>query len=124
MRSSVGSITAFTRGDREADVRAAAESRIARSWNEARRAAVARAFGATGQVGAQEVADGVTRALDAYRAAWLAMRVDAWAATNLRGEQTREVLDRRLACLDRLADQMGALVAIFHVHQNEIVALA
>jgi tetratricopeptide (TPR) repeat protein len=116
-----GAVLATRAEDRSADVRAAAESRIARAWSPTRRAAVDSAFAATRHPAATEVASGIARSLDAYRAAWLTMRVDAWAATNLRGEQSRDVLDRRLACLDRLADQLGALVAVFEtVQQAEV----
>jgi eukaryotic-like serine/threonine-protein kinase len=110
--ASAAAILATRDGDRSADVRAAAESRISRAWSPARRASLAAALAATHHPAAAEVTAGIARALDTYRTAWLAMRVDAWAATNLRGEQSRDVLERRLSCLDRLADQLGALVAV------------
>ncbi len=52
------------------------------------------------------------RVLDAYRAEWLAQRVDAWAATHVRGEQSRVLLERRLGCFDDLADDLAAIVRL------------
>jgi tetratricopeptide (TPR) repeat protein len=51
-------------------------------------------------------------ALDRYRDAWLAMRIDAWRATNRRKEQSARVLELRMRCLDRLADEMDAFLQI------------
>jgi tetratricopeptide (TPR) repeat protein len=51
-------------------------------------------------------------ALDGYRDAWLAMRIDAWRATNGRREQSQRLLELRMRCLDRLADEMNAFLQI------------
>jgi tetratricopeptide (TPR) repeat protein len=104
---------AIARAPDPADLaRAATEQRIAAVWNPATAAALQGRYFASGSSLAGERAASTTRLLDAYRAAWAAQRLDAWSATHVRGEQTPEALERRLACLDRLADAMGGLVAL------------
>ncbi|HTE51885.1 MAG TPA: tetratricopeptide repeat protein [Kofleriaceae bacterium] len=110
--------------DGSAEVRAAAESRIARAWNDQRHAEVVRAFTATGNPAAADVAGAVTRALDRYRDDWMTMRLDAWAATHLRGEQSGELLERRLVCLDRAADDLAVLVALMVTFDRKEVGRA
>ncbi|HEY8145941.1 MAG TPA: serine/threonine-protein kinase [Kofleriaceae bacterium] len=107
--------------DQVADVRSAAASRIARAWGDRQRAELAAGLRATAYPAADEMFAAVTRALDGYRDGWLAMRVDAWAATHLRGEQNAEMLERRLDCLDRLADQLGATVTALTAAEREQV---
>jgi tetratricopeptide (TPR) repeat protein len=101
--------------DRLAAARAATERRIAAAWNPATALVLRGRFAATGMPLAGERVATTTRLLDDYRAAWAAQRVDAWAATHLRGEQTAQVLERRFACFDRLADAMAGLVAVLLV---------
>lgn len=94
------------------DVRVAAETRVARAWNPARRAQLEAAFVATGAPAAAERAASAAATLDRYRADWLSQRLDAWAATHDRGVQSLTVLEQRIACFDRLADAMGELVSV------------
>ncbi|TMQ13420.1 MAG: serine/threonine protein kinase [Deltaproteobacteria bacterium] len=91
----------------------ATEARIAAAWNPGRAAVLRARFLATGTPLAAERAATMARLLDAYRADWTTQRLDAWSATRLRGEQTPEILERRLACFDQLADAMGRLVGLF-----------
>jgi eukaryotic-like serine/threonine-protein kinase len=92
--------------------RSAAEQRIARAWSPTRRAELHTAFARSGYPLAASREAELAAALDAYRAAWLAERLDAWTATNVRGEQSVERLDRELACFERLADQLDAFVTL------------
>ena len=110
--------------DEVGEVRSAAASRIGRAWGEPQRAALTASLCATGHPGADGMLTALTRALDGYRDGWLALRVDAWAATHLRGEQTADMLERRLACLDRLADQLGATVAALATIERDRVPTA
>ena len=95
-----------------AEARAAGEQRIAQAWGPAQRERLIAGFVASGVPNAEERATATAKVLDAYRASWLAHRDDAWAATHVRGEQSLELLEKRLACLDRLADSMSALAAL------------
>ena len=64
-----------------------------------RRAATRAAFVKTGVASAADAWDRAARMLDRYTADWLRMYVDTCAATQLRGEQSAEVLDLRMDCL-------------------------
>ncbi|HTE56285.1 MAG TPA: tetratricopeptide repeat-containing protein kinase family protein, partial [Kofleriaceae bacterium] len=99
-------------GDPERMVLSAGESRIAGAWNASTRAELLTALTRSGHPAAAAIEARVAAALDAYRAAWLAMRVDAWRATYLRDEQPADLLELRMACLDRLADELDAFVRL------------
>ena len=103
-----GVLATRTRYDRAA-VAAAAAERIDRAWSPERAAALQRAFVATGAPVAAERAAAAITAFDAYRAEWLSARVNAWAATHARDEQTPELLELRIACFERLAEVLGGL---------------
>ncbi|HVZ86794.1 MAG TPA: serine/threonine-protein kinase [Polyangia bacterium] len=79
--------------------------RAARAWGPDRRAAVAHAFDASGNKNAASVLASVSSSIDDYVARWEAMYRETCEATQVRGEQSAEVLDLRMSCLDeRLAD--------------------
>ncbi len=86
-----------------------------------------RAFLATAKPYAAAAFEGASRILDNYTASWTAMYVDICEATHVRGEQSPEVLDLRMACLlDGLAD-LRALTQLFRnadagVVQNAVTA--
>jgi tetratricopeptide (TPR) repeat protein len=82
-------------------------------WDEPTAAAVARSFAATGRAHAADSAARVKRQLDARAAAWVAMRSEACAATQVRREQSERLLDLRMQCLDRRLAEMKALTALF-----------
>jgi tetratricopeptide (TPR) repeat protein len=54
----------------------------------------------------------VTTLLDEYRREWLATRVDACAATNVRKEQSAKLLDLRVRCLARRRRELGELTRV------------
>jgi tRNA A-37 threonylcarbamoyl transferase component Bud32/tetratricopeptide (TPR) repeat protein len=85
---------------------------LAGVWDDARRASVAAALRASGGDGAARAAQTFTSALDEYTASWTRTRQDACEATRIRGEQSEELLDRRMACLDRRLSEAGALVDV------------
>jgi tetratricopeptide (TPR) repeat protein len=81
-----------------------APAELAAAWGPAARAAVERAFLASGKPYAAEVLATVTARLDAYGAGWSSMRTEACEATHHRGTQSATLLDLRMRCLDgRLA---------------------
>ncbi len=96
--------------------------RVAGAWGPDPRTAVARAFAATGNRHAGTALAGVTSLLDRYAAHWTEMYTEACEATQIRGEQSPEVLDLRMECLnqrlsgvrvltDALAQADGAIVS-------------
>jgi tetratricopeptide (TPR) repeat protein/predicted Ser/Thr protein kinase len=78
-------------------------------WNPERARASAQAFRATQKPWADAVTAVVDERMTAYLASWSEVRTDACEATRVRGEQSAELLDRRMACLDRRAEEASAL---------------
>ena len=85
-------------------------SRLAGVWDEPRRAEVERALLATSAPFAQAAVSGVRRILDGYAGDWLADYRQACAATHLRGEQSEQLLDLRMRCLERRRTELASLV--------------
>src|SRR5262249_38322857 len=77
-----------------------------------RRAALHRAFIASGLPAAEAAWRLVGGALDEYAAQWSAMYVNACEATHVRGEQTAEVLGLRMDCLNENLDGVRALTEV------------
>ena len=98
--------------DEEALFRAAGESRMARSWSPARAARLRSAFARASEAGVPQKGEDAARGLDGYRAAWLAMRTDAWSATNVRHQQPARVMEERMRCLDLLAEELEAFASL------------
>ncbi len=90
-----------------------ADRKLAGVWDAARKAEVARAFLASGRPNAQGALRNATTALDRFASEWTRAHTEACEATRLRGEQSEEMLDLRMACLSaRLAEQ-GTLADLF-----------
>ena len=79
----------------------------------ARKAAIHAAFSATGKGYAEKTFETVKRALDEYTAAWTTTYTDACEATTVRGEQSPEVLDLRMSCLQGRLDSVKARTDLF-----------
>src|SRR5262249_24821871 len=78
-------------------------ARLAGVWEPAagspRRGAIRRAMLATGAPDAERAFAGAGRFLDRYATDWRKMYREACEATHVRGEQSAEVLDLRMSCL-------------------------
>jgi len=90
------------------------QDRIAAVWavsdaTNPRRQSIHRAFAATGRATAETSWERVSKVLDDYMTAWSAMYMQTCEATHVRGEQSAEVLDLRMACLNDNLDQVRAL---------------
>jgi hypothetical protein len=79
----------------------------------ARGDAIHRAFIATRRSYAEQAFKGVSRLLDTYAAKWNATYVDACEATHARGEQSADVLDLRMGCLQERLTSARALTDVF-----------
>lgn len=77
-------------------------------WDDARRDATRSAIEGTGVPYASKVWERTARELDAYGTAWTEMHTEACRATSVRGEQSSEVLDLRMACLRRAKSALEA----------------
>jgi tetratricopeptide (TPR) repeat protein len=90
------------------------EEKLAGVWGPPRRQAIHAAFLATRLPFAASAWSGVERGLNRYVGSWAAMRREACEATRVRGEQSAELLDRRMLCLDerlRQVDTVAGLLA-------------
>ncbi len=87
-----------------------AEARLASVWDDASRERVRAAIFDTKQAYADAAWTRVRAHLDDYAAAWVEAHRDACEASNVRGEQSAEMLDLRMSCLDaRRADLLAAV---------------
>jgi len=78
-----------------------------------RRDAVRSAFVATGRAYAEQAFAGVAHTLDEYERSWVGMYTEACEATHVRGEQSPEVLDLRMACLNDRLTSAQAVTDLF-----------
>jgi serine/threonine protein kinase len=83
--------------------------RVSRVWGPGPADAVARAFAATGNRHAGAALAGLTALLDRYAGRWAEMYTEACEATHVRGEQSSEVLDLRMECLNQRLSSVRAL---------------
>jgi len=86
-----------------------------------RKTAIHQAFAATGKSYAEAAFASASRYLDQYASRWVAMYADACQATQLRGEQSAEVLDLRMACLNERLTDLHALTDLFAAADEKVV---
>ncbi len=82
------------------------ELRLAGVWDGPRRATLTSVFAKTRVPYADQAARAVVSALDAYTQTWVNERMLACEATRLRGEQSEELLDLRMACFDERLSEL------------------
>ncbi len=107
-------------GGQGTDPCADAEQRIADVWNDARADEVERALVGTARAHAKHTAEGLRTRLDRYAAGWTTQWSSACAATHEQHEQSEELLDLRMACLDARRGQLEALVRLFAHADGEV----
>lgn len=95
-----------------------AEEAIAPAWSGARADEVRAAFEASKNVRADEAFVHTRAVLDRYATSWTAMYTDACEDTRIRGEQSEEGLDLRMACLRQRQREMKATVDLL-AHADE-----
>jgi tetratricopeptide (TPR) repeat protein len=77
-----------------------ADDLLADSWGPQQRDAIARAVEDTGAPYASESWTALSRQIDAFAEDWVRLREDACAAAWVRGDESPELFDRRVACLE------------------------
>jgi tetratricopeptide (TPR) repeat protein len=92
-------------------------------WDESRHRTLEAAFAATRAPGASAALAETERTLDGFTNAWIAMRTEACEAT-ARGEQSEQLLDLRMQCLDRRRAELAALVDDLAAADAKVVAKA
>ncbi|MGH9887343.1 MAG: protein kinase domain-containing protein, partial [bacterium] len=93
----------------EQEICTGAREQVSAVWNPEMSAQLQSGFAATARPHARWSADRVAERLDAYTGQW-ASRHRATCLATARKEQSYVVLDRRLLCLARRLDQVGALL--------------
>jgi tetratricopeptide (TPR) repeat protein len=99
----------------------AAGDRVAGVWDPGVKREVRQAFDRSGRAYAPETFSGVDRLLSDYLGRWRGMYTEACEATNVRGEQSAEVLDLRMACLRDRLDGVRALTSLFAHADGDVV---
>ncbi|MBW2736487.1 MAG: serine/threonine protein kinase, partial [Deltaproteobacteria bacterium] len=89
------------------------------SWNNNVRAGLRREFASSGQLGAQ-----VVSSLDSYAQRWKAQRRHSCEATHIKGEQSMQLLDRQILCLDERLARFAALTTALHKEGAQAAQLA
>ena len=89
-----------------------AEDKLAEVWSTTDRERVRMAFATSERPYAPHILAQVERELERYGQAWVQMYTEACEATHLRWEQSTEVLDQRMRCLDRSRRDLSALVDV------------
>jgi eukaryotic-like serine/threonine-protein kinase len=117
-------VSAYSFLHRSSSVCKGAERRLAGFWDANRRREVHEAFAHTGVPYAEDTFRAVERALDAYGAAWAAMRTEACEATHVRGEQSQALMDLRMQCLDERLQELRAQVDVFAKADAKVVEKA
>jgi serine/threonine protein kinase len=84
-------------------------------------AAIHRAFLASGKSYAADAWSSVRRILGTYAEGWANMYREACEATHVRGEQSAEVLDLRMSCLQERLGGLHALTQVFSAASGEVV---
>jgi tRNA A-37 threonylcarbamoyl transferase component Bud32/tetratricopeptide (TPR) repeat protein len=114
------SLTTFS----EAHVCKDIEAPLAAVWGPARNAALAARFADPARPYAATAWASVARRFDDYGAAWVTMRRDACEATQVRGEASTELMDRRMACLDQRLLALRRLVEVIEESNPSIIDAA
>jgi serine/threonine protein kinase/tetratricopeptide (TPR) repeat protein len=114
-------------GSHDRTLCAGGAARLAGVWEpggapSGRKQVIRAAFVKTGKSFAAQAYVAAARLLDDYVAAWSSMYRDACEATHVRGDQSAEVLDLRMACLEGRLGNVRALTDVF-ARADEGIAL-
>jgi tetratricopeptide (TPR) repeat protein/tRNA A-37 threonylcarbamoyl transferase component Bud32 len=108
----VGLVSTANLRQRERELCRGGRTEVARVWNIDAKDQIRTAFIRLGLPYAEAAASTFTRALDEYTSEWGHAHQDACEATRLRGEQSEEVLDLRMACLSDRLKGVNALTEV------------
>jgi serine/threonine protein kinase/tetratricopeptide (TPR) repeat protein len=89
-----------------------------------RKEAIRRSFMTTGKRYAEEAFAHARSELDRYVVAWNDMHRDVCEATHVRGEQSGDVLDLRMGCLQDRFNEVRALTTVFSDANGDVVSKA
>jgi tetratricopeptide (TPR) repeat protein/predicted Ser/Thr protein kinase len=103
---------------------ASVPAKLVGAWDAERKAAVHRAFLASGAPSAEAAWQSVEGTLDAYARGWSAMHVEACDAAFVRKEQSAELFDLRVACLGERLAELRAATTLFAAADGRVVTNA
>lgn len=109
---------------RRAQLCGGVEEKLAGVWDEPRKQAIHAAFLATGVPFAEDAWKTVAKSVDRYTSDWVGMRRQACEATRVRGEQSEDLLDRRMLCLDQHLQEASAVTGLFAHADRQVMAKA
>jgi tetratricopeptide (TPR) repeat protein len=119
-----GTIAFFAaRSTGDDDPCAASTQPLADVWTSAQRQAVEQSFTASGSPGAPQLFARVAKVLDDRAGALRKARREACVATAVRHEQSAELLDRRMQCIDQRAEATRALIGVMSEHHEAATLL-
>jgi len=98
-----------------------ADQKLAGVWDPRVKADVRKSFLATGKPYAVDTFWSVNRLVEDYVRRWTDTYKDACEATQTRGEQSAEVLDLRMACLQGRLGSLKALTGVFAQADGAVV---
>ena len=110
-----GGVAAFLAfgGADDRDLCGGGKARLTGVWDPPRRAAIEKVFTATGSPRAAAMWQRVAGRVDRHTAGWLAHHRAVCQATHERGEQSADLLDLRMRCLDRRLADLDAVLDRF-----------
>lgn len=103
---------------------AGSERHLRGIWDQEARLEAKQAFAATGRPYAATSWKNSASTLDRYSADWMTMRRETCEATDVYHEQSAELLDLRMACLDRHLRRFAATANLFREADSAIVLQA
>ncbi len=109
----------FSAGQRA--ICAGGPGRAAAVWGPERRAAIERAFAATGNRNAGRAFSSAAALVDGYISRWTGMYRETCEATAVRGDQSADVLDLRMGCLGERLSGVRALGDVFASADSGVV---
>lgn len=93
-------------------------------WDQRRRDRVRSAIIDTGLSYAPRVWDRTRSTLDAFASDWVGMHTQTCEATSIRREQSEQVMDLRMACLQRARQNLDAVASVLASADGDVVARA
>jgi len=109
---------------RRAQLCGGAEEKLASVWDAGRKAAGRTAFLRSGSLFASQTWGRIEPALDLFAADWSRMHRASCEATRVRGEQSEDLLDLRMFCLDQRLSELRALTDILSRADAQVVLRA
>src|SRR6185369_15144856 len=95
--------------------------KLAGIWDDARRAEVRGALETAGGALAAQTWPRVEQLLDAYARSWTALHTEACEATQLRGEQSEQMLDLQVDCLEERLREVRAATDVLSHADGQVV---